>query len=218
MAADTVPRPSFLPEEEEEEMMLPSRPFLRQEEEDAQEAHFLRHEEEAEPDILSINHGPLPRAAGLDYHIPLRLNTAALVSMEEEEEEEESMLLYQAMTDSSTSHVKPPFTVQSSAQSRVHDSTRLGTQFNVHSSTQSRNHDIREIPVKYSNDICDDYRDGEDFASTYLLNLCLDCSVDSVTQMISHYRADERATAWPSQSSMPSHVPRTTHCLAILLT
>ncbi|KAJ7488691.1 hypothetical protein B0H11DRAFT_2012554 [Mycena galericulata] len=206
--AYTVPRPSFLPEEEEEEMMLPSRPFLRQEEEDVQEAHFLRHEEEAEPDILSINHGPLPRAASLDYHIPLRLNTAALVSMEEEEEEEESMLPYQAMTDSSTSHVKPPFTVQSSAQSRVHDSTRLGTQFNVHSSTQSRNHDIREIPVKYSNDICDDYRDGEDF-STYLLNLCGSW----------HYRrADERATAWPSQSSMPSHVPRTTHCLAILLT
>ncbi|KAJ7502098.1 hypothetical protein B0H11DRAFT_1907594 [Mycena galericulata] len=110
----------------------------------------------------------------ISNNIPLCLNTAALVSMEEEEEEEESMLPYQgtiAMTDSSTSHVRPPFTVQSSAQSRVHDSTRLGTQFNVHSSTQSRNHDIREIPVKYSNDICDDYRDGEDFASTYLLNL-----------------------------------------------
>ncbi|KAJ7511995.1 hypothetical protein B0H11DRAFT_1953801 [Mycena galericulata] len=197
MAADTVPRHLFLPEEEEEEMMLPSRPFLRQEVEDDHETHFLRHEEEAEPDMLSIVPGPLPRAAGPDCHIPPRLNTAALFSMEEEEEEEESMLPYQAMADSSTSLVKPPFTVQSSAQSRVFDSTCLGTQFSVHSSTQSRNRDIKEIPVKYSNDICDDYRDGEEFASTYLLNLCLDCSVDSVAHMISHYRAHERAAERP---------------------
>ncbi|KAJ7494868.1 hypothetical protein B0H11DRAFT_2391504 [Mycena galericulata] len=40
--AYTVPTPSFLPEEEEEEMMLPSRPFLRQEEEDKLISYIMR--------------------------------------------------------------------------------------------------------------------------------------------------------------------------------
>ncbi|KAJ7467279.1 hypothetical protein B0H11DRAFT_2194142, partial [Mycena galericulata] len=147
-------RSAFHEEEEEAEPSLPihfSNSDVAMDTDDVSPLLGIFHEEEEEEQ----SH-PTPSSTTLAVR-------HALFPTEAEEEEEEEV-------EVGPRRHPDHFSGNYNTAGSFHDG-RLSLPFTGHSSMQSSVPVISPIPVKFSNDVCDDFRDGQDFVSTYLLNV-----------------------------------------------